>query len=206
MHWEILIIPLIAVGVWVLGTIFRGAEDERQKAAMRQRRPGGPYGPRPPQRRPATDLDRFLEEARRRREAAARPAPPPPPPPVARPAEPRPAERRPLRQREPERPQAVTRRPEPLAPPPPAPPEAIIAVRRAEPVVEARPPVVVVAAPAPSPPPAAPPVPVVEVRARTATGAAIQDQVAALLRSPRGAGAAFVLTEILGPPLCRRRR
>ena len=53
MRWEILIIPLIALGVWVLGTIFRGAEDERQKA-LRQRRPGGP---RPPQRRPATEAD-----------------------------------------------------------------------------------------------------------------------------------------------------
>jgi hypothetical protein len=193
-HWEILVIPLIAVGVWVLGTIFRGAEDERQKAAMRQRRPGGPAGPRP-QRRPVTDLDRFLEEARRRREAAARPAPPP------RPPEPRAPERRPLLQREPERPTAVTRRPEPLArpAPPPPPPEAVVAVRRAEPVV-------VEAVPAPHPPPPAPPPAVVEVRARTATGAAIQDQVAALLRSPRGAGAALVLTEILGPPLCRRRR
>ena len=194
MHWELLIIPLIAVGVWVLGTVFRGAEDERQKA-LRQRRPGGP---RPPQRRPATDLDRFLEEARRRREAAARPAPPPRPAVEPRPAEPRAPERRPLRQREPERPTAVTRRPEPL--PPPAPPEAIVAVRRAEPVVEARPAVVVEAAP-PPPAPA-----VVQVRARTASAAAIQDQVAALLRSPQAAGAAFVLQEILGPPLCRRRR
>jgi hypothetical protein len=201
MHWELLIIPLIAVGVWVLGTVFRGAEDERQKA-LRQRRPAG--GARPPQRRPATDLDRFLEEARRRREAAARPEPPPPP--AARPAEPRRPEPRPLRQREPERPAAVTRRPEP--PPRPAPParpkaEPVVAVRRAEPVAEARPAVVVEAVPAPPPPP---PVPVVEVRARTAIGAAVQDQVAALLRSPQAAGAAFVLQEVLGPPLCRRRR
>jgi hypothetical protein len=201
MHWEILIIPLIALGVWVLGTVFRGAEDERQKALRQQpRRPGGP---RPPQRRPATDLDRFLEEARRRREAAARPAPPPPP--VARPPEPRPAERLPLRQREQARPTAVTRRPEP-PPPPPLPLAEAVTVRRAEPVAEARPAVVVEAVPAPPPPPAPPAPATVEVRARTATGAAVQDQVAALLRSPRGAGAAFVLTEILGPPLCRRGR
>jgi hypothetical protein len=35
---------------------------------------------------------------------------------------------------------------------------------------------------------------------------AVQDQVAALLRSPQGAGAAVVLQTIFGPPLCRRRR
>jgi hypothetical protein len=74
-------------------------------------------------------------------------------------------------------------------------------VRRAEPVVEARPAVVVEVAPPPAPAPA-----VLQVRARTAAAAAIQDQVAALLRSPQAAGAAFVLQEILGPPLCRRRR
>ena len=30
MHWEILIIPLIAVGVWVLGTVFRDQRDNQQ--------------------------------------------------------------------------------------------------------------------------------------------------------------------------------
>src|SRR5947209_18888250 len=91
MHWEIFLIPLIAMGVWLLGTIFRNAEEERARMA---RRPPGDGGVRVPQRRPVTDLDRFLEEARRRREAGDKgrsPAPPPevvvvPPQRVTRPA------------------------------------------------------------------------------------------------------------------------
>src|SRR5947209_4681140 len=104
MHWEILIIPLIAVGVWLLGTIFRGVEEERQKARPRRPGEGGPM------RRPVTDLDRFLEEARRRREAAEErsnpqgpvwaqilePSPAPPPEAVE-PAPPRPRKPRPAR-------------------------------------------------------------------------------------------------------------
>src|SRR5262249_53877723 len=75
MHWEVLIIPLIAIGVWVLSTIFKSVEDERQKERLR-RGPGSQGGgPRP--RRPVTDLDRFLEEARRRRQTAAQPRPEP---------------------------------------------------------------------------------------------------------------------------------
>ncbi len=68
MHWEILIIPLIALGVWLLGTLFK---NENEVAKRGPRRPGSPAG-RPPGRRPVTDLDRFLEEARRRREAEER--------------------------------------------------------------------------------------------------------------------------------------
>src|SRR5579872_5684220 len=99
MHWEVLIIPLIALGVWILGTIFR---TEEEKAKGRPRRPGEGGG-RSPQRRPTTELDRFLEEARRRREAAERrqqpepsARPPEPRPQVVRPPAPaRPVERRP---------------------------------------------------------------------------------------------------------------
>src|SRR6516164_3785374 len=81
MHWEILIIPLIALGVWILGTLFKG-EDERNKRGARG--PGGSVRRAPP-RRPVTDLDRFLEESRRRREAEERERalPVPPPRPVA---------------------------------------------------------------------------------------------------------------------------
>src|SRR5947209_3848958 len=103
MHWEILIIPLIALGVWILGTLFRGVEDERQR--NRPRRPGE-GGSRVPPRRSGTDLERFLEESRRRREAAER-APaseepfflPSPPLPAARERAPR-GERRGPRGRE----------------------------------------------------------------------------------------------------------
>jgi hypothetical protein len=66
MHWEILVIPLIAFGVWILGSIFRGAEEAAKERARRRPGEDGPAKPR----RGGTDLDRFLEEARRRREAA----------------------------------------------------------------------------------------------------------------------------------------
>src|SRR5436190_7348054 len=92
--WEVLLILLVPVGVWVLSTLLRGEE----KQPPRGRTPAG--GPHPAQRRPVTDLDRFLEEARRRREAAERrprdtgteppplPMPRPAPPVAARPAPP----------------------------------------------------------------------------------------------------------------------
>src|SRR2546423_259415 len=49
MHWEIFLIPLIAMGVWLLGTIFRNAEEERARMARRLPRDGGlPLPPGPP--------------------------------------------------------------------------------------------------------------------------------------------------------------
>jgi hypothetical protein len=85
MPWEILIVPIIGVAVWIISTLIRGAEQGK-----------GPEGG--PRRRPeqVTDLDRFLREVNRRRqgrqreEEPAAPAEPrrempretPPPPPV----------------------------------------------------------------------------------------------------------------------------
>src|SRR5438128_10272541 len=68
---EILIIPLIALAVWVLQYIFRGPDENKppNRARPGQARPGN----RPPQRRPVTDLDRYLEETRRRRQDEGRP-------------------------------------------------------------------------------------------------------------------------------------
>ena len=79
--WVIFIV--VGVGVWILVTVFRKAEEERQKNLPRQ---GGARGP---VRRSGTDLDRFLDEARRRRDAGERPQPAPNAPwavPVAKPA------------------------------------------------------------------------------------------------------------------------
>jgi hypothetical protein len=58
MPWEILIVPIIGVAVWIISTLIRGAEQGK-----------GPEGG--PRRRPeqATDLDRFLREVHRRRQA-----------------------------------------------------------------------------------------------------------------------------------------
>jgi hypothetical protein len=186
MHWEILIIPLIALGVWILGTLFKSGEDDKTKKGVR--RPIGASG-RTSGRRPVTDLDRFLEEARRRREMEERPKPPPLPPParatVARP----PLRERPIPPRE--------------APPHVAPPvirsaEAPIAVpiaRLAEPVLAVAP-----ALDVPPPPPPAP------ITTRDARPSPILQQVRSLLSKPQTAGTAFVLREIFDRPLCRRRR
>jgi hypothetical protein len=59
MPWEFIIVPIIAVAVWIIGTLLRGAE---QPPA----RNGAP--PRKGER--VTDLDRFLREVHRRRQGA----------------------------------------------------------------------------------------------------------------------------------------
>ena len=69
--WVIFIV--VGVGVWILVTVFRKAEEERQKNLPRQ----GGDGARGPVRRSGTDLDRFLDEARRRRDAGERRSLPP---------------------------------------------------------------------------------------------------------------------------------
>jgi hypothetical protein len=235
MHWEVLIIPLIAVAVWLLGTIFRGAEEERQR--NRARRPG--EGARPP-RRPVTDLDRFLEEARRRREAVesapkkpnpfeeARPSLPfgsPPSggsspvrvaPPVqrareqqpARPPEPRPREAGTY-----SAPPPVRRPATPPAPPPLRGPVPLPSPAGARTVPEPEPPVPVrvvsealVEARIDLASQGLPPAPPPPGLLPTRGPSPVLAQVAALLRTPQSAGVAFVLREILDKPLCQRGR
>jgi len=197
MHWEILIIPLIALVVWILGTLFKSEDDRTKRGA---RRPGAPSG-RAPARRPVTDLDRFLEEARRRRESEEKRKAPPPPPPrpvVSRP----PLSERPSRPREtPPRPSLRTEEVPvalPVARPVPQPAtpreavvEAALAVPRPQSVAEVA-----------SPPPA-PPVP---VTTRDTRPSPILQQVRTLLSKPQTAGTAFVLREIFDRPRCMRRR
>src|SRR5262245_9342308 len=65
MDWQILIIPLIAAGVWVLGTVFGKTAEPPVRRPTRIPGEGGR-----PTTQTSTDLDRFLEEAKRRREAA----------------------------------------------------------------------------------------------------------------------------------------
>jgi hypothetical protein len=71
-NWEMLIIPLIALGVWILSAIFRGAEEERDKERLAKPPEQGRRMRQP--RRAQTELDRFLDEARNRRLGAAKPA------------------------------------------------------------------------------------------------------------------------------------
>ena len=189
MHWEILIIPLIALGVWILGTLFKPGEDDKMTKGVR--RPGGVPG-RGSVRRPVTDLDRFLEEARRRREVEERPKPPAPAAP-ARPTTARAPQRRaPLREAPPIAPPVVRRAEVPI-PIPVARPVAQPA--RAEPVL--------VVAPTRDAPPPSPPAP---TTTRPTQPSPIVQQVRSLLSKPQTAGTAFVLREIFDRPLSMRRR
>jgi hypothetical protein len=207
MGWEVLIVPLLALVVWILGTLMRQDEDPRVR--QRQRRPGmeGPFGPG---RQPVSDLDRFLTEARRRRELAEKglpvPPPPAPAPPPRRPPTPAPRPRPtgptpsrsaapppPRRQRD--EPMTVVKAPAPRPArqdQPKGPIPVLLPVPQAEVAVEVVSAMRVPVA-APEPTPAAPVSPAVA-------------QVLVLLRSPQSAATAFVLREILGPPLCLRRR
>ncbi len=177
MQWEILIIPLIALGVWILGTLLK-SDDEKTKPGVRRPNSSG----RTPARRPVTNLEQFLDEARRRREAESRPKTPPAPPAphatVSRPA-----------LREPQaRPSPTPRRAAPLREEVPAAKPVARPVAQVD-VVE----VVAEGLPAPPSPRAAQPTPIVK-------------QVRSLLSQPQTVGTAFVLREIFDRPLCRRRR
>lgn len=199
MHWEVLIVPLIALGVWVLGTLFKTDDDPRARPG--QRRQGFGQGPT---RRPVSDLDRFLAEARRKRETGERPRPAPQPTQAATP--PRPARSStdaPLAQRV--RPPTVPppqRQPAPTPPPQRRRPEPTVPVARPAPAPQPEPPTVepivaVVVEPTPVVPERKP------VAAKPAVAPALA-QVLAMLRSPGVARTAFVLREVLDPPLCRR--
>src|SRR5438874_2417353 len=197
---EFWIVPVIAAGVFILGSLLRNREEERKQG---RRGPGDDAGQL--RRRSSTDLDRFLEEARRRRQMGETP-PAPPPRPVERPVS-RPRIETPVT---PQR----RRPPQPKAQPAATPRRAsrpgipqVIAV--AEPVLEAVPvlehlPPSLRAPPAPPSAPARPDAPTGAVVSRPTVSAPLAP-VAALLRSPKGLRAAFVLQEVLGPPLSRRR-
>jgi hypothetical protein len=193
MHWEVLIIPLIALGVWIIGTLFKSEEEKGKKPTGRR----GNVTVRAA-RRGATDLDRFLEEARRRREPEAHRKPPPPP---SR----EPAPRPPLRER-PTRPLETPR----VAKPAIVKEEAVVVLPAPRPV--AQPPMAELV-------PTAPAAKAAEVRgatprARVAPPAPVPvtqpspivQQLRSLLSKPQTAATAFVLREIFDRPLCKRRR
>ncbi len=206
--WEVLLIPLIALGLWIVSAIFRGAA-----GAAKNERPGqvGQQEAQRALRRPASDLDRFLEETRRRKAAQAPPAAPATAEPVAarpqplpRPAPPRPAA--PVPQARPA--QSAERRPTPKREARPA--EVPVQRRQAnEPAM--------VPPPAPATVAVVTPVQAVPVSLPTASGqvrAAGQPraanpflvQLAALLNKKESIRAAIVLREVLDRPLCDRRR
>lgn len=61
MGWEVLIIPIIGVAVWIISTLIRGAEQAKDPERPAQRKP-----------EKVTDLDRFLREVHRRRQGDER--------------------------------------------------------------------------------------------------------------------------------------
>lgn len=203
MHWQVLIIPLIAFAVWILSNLLKEPELPPKE---RPRGEGDPFRPR----RLPSDVDRFLAQQRQRRAEAERvrepvsqPVAQPERPARERPArdQPRPREeRRPVQERE-TRPVSPPQSPAPTRPPVPV----------AVPVADR---------PTPT---AAPPAPLAPLpdsgrntpsTARAATtpalalpvNAALLPPLDQLLRSPQAARAAFILREIIDSPRCRRPR
>jgi len=186
------IVPLIALAVWILSSLIKGAE-EPAKAEGKGQPPGAPP-------RPQSEVDKFLEEInrmrRRQEQEQRRESPAARPQPVQNIPEVIPVEQGAPNFEEKRRPTVVR----------PAVVQATVQAQRARPAkqrrTEAKPaavrPAVPVAAPL-APPPQPPGRPAPKVSPAVA-------QLHALLRSPQAAQAGILLHEVLGPPRCRRRR
>jgi hypothetical protein len=221
--WPAIITILVAIIVFVLGSIVRAGQDEDEKRKKYKRSFEDPER----RKRSSTDLDKFLEEARRRRQVQEQrrqpqvimepPAPPKPPPaPKRREVEapiPQP-QRRPKTQRPASQPRREKQKPAVVLE---AIPVAVEVPRSMPAEVLARFPQAVtvvteVAVPAPAPPP--PPPPSARVAARSVTGVSvsgakpspIMPELAALLQTSDRLRAAIALQEILGPPRCRSKQ
>jgi hypothetical protein len=214
MDWPWIIFTMVGVGVWILVSVFRKAEEERQRNLPRP----APRGPnRGPGQRPMTDLDRFLEEARRRRDQGQRPAQtieipqalpvnraprspretrrPAAARPPARRAEFVPSVRRSVSERRPENIPTVTAAP---TPPKPSHLVEVEVVSQDEQGRLSGLPSVIQALPTPVSPLGG----VLAHRVRPISP--VVAHLPALLRNPQTTAAAFVLREIFGPPVCRR--
>jgi hypothetical protein len=203
MHWEWLV-PVGFLIVWIVSSLMQGAERERTRMNRPRSLPGGdrPPGEKSP-RRPATDIDRFLEEVNRRRRQAVerRPDPTgrdkpllPTAGPVSAPARPRVSTRSP------------SGRPAMPVQPGPSPsgriPEVIPVTGRTADEILA------VASALQTPP-------VESFRPRDASPSGMRDNAAVesatsalpplveLLRAPDNLRMAVILHEIFGPPRCR---
>jgi hypothetical protein len=180
MGWEVLVIPIIGVAVWIISTVLRGAEEAKRGAQPGRKKP-----------EKVTDLDRFLREVQRRRESAER------------------EEQRSRQVEREEEEERVERRPRPQpSRPAPVVEEAIPvvipveAVAVAPPIVaapvlrtiEAPPLPVMLAEPAPAPP--------TTPRRQPVAAAGLRE----MLRSRDGLRKVMILREVLGPPLALRRR
>lgn len=72
MDWVQWLVPLVALGVWILSNLARNREDEPRRARPPQVRGDGMPEAAPRQRKEPEEVDRFLDEVRRRRENTER--------------------------------------------------------------------------------------------------------------------------------------
>jgi hypothetical protein len=220
MNWQVGIVPLIAVAVWIISHLLRGNEPEK-KPPLRARQPG--EDPQGRQKEPLTDLDRFLREVNRRRQNAEerRTGPVAKPAvvsaqPVAerpRPSMPKPTRTAPPPRRQANRPAATPPRsssqpafkPEPLtvlpaddrterALPLPASEQTPLAFPTSSEVIRIATPAALATLAKLAPP------------VKQLTDVRVQTPLIALLSSPESLKTAIVLREIFEQPLCRRQR
>lgn len=191
-NWHF-IIPIIAVAVWILSSLIRGAEEQRVRRPRPQRDPEEPAdGTRP--RRSPSEIDRFLQEVQRRRQEGEerrppREAPKPLPPAeevlVAIPVQEVPNRRTPRADRPRRRP--AESRPIPVAQPVPVVPPPVLETQFRE-----------------SPPPPGPEAasqPTAAEKKREAMGKQLRE----LLNSKQSLATAFILREVFDRPLSLRR-
>jgi len=189
-------IILTGTAVLFLSNVFRQVRDERERSQQRKVSPP---------RRPATSTEQFLEEVNRRRQQAgerAKSRPPVRPISITRPPAPPNRGETPAR-RIPSKLDRPRQTPSSAKPPFVLPADKLMEVVPADKPAESR----------PLPPPESLAVPQpVEQAARSAAKVATRPapllltQLAPLLQSRQTLRAAFLLHEVLGPPLCHRKK
>lgn len=185
-QWEVWLVPLIAMAVWILGSLLRGGAEERKRGSPRA--DAGDRLQRRPQQRSQSDLERFLEDVHRRRQGTEEPSTEGPPPVAVEPARTKPVAPR----RVPAPP--VVRKPKPK------PPAVRATVAEVVAAMEAALPVALPVNEAVGPASSSKPAP------RASPKQAASPALMAMLRTPAALRNAIILQEIFDPPLCRRRR
>jgi hypothetical protein len=187
-HWEILILPLIAFGVWILSTVFKSEDDKTRTGS---RGPEGAMGRRIPRRPRPQERSRTEPAPRREVPEATQPRPSPPPitaprrPTVPVPGVPGQRRRAPILATVIDEPPPVVRQP-PAIVRPPEPPPILLPMPTA--VLESL------------------PAPAVALPEREKAPSPVIQEVLRLLRSPKSAASAFVIREILDRRFGPRRR
>jgi hypothetical protein len=183
MNWQIWIVPVIALAVWIL------LQMRAPDAPPQQPRQRPPEGDRP--RQPSGDVGRFLEEIERLRRQAAPERRERPPMVEAAPVE----STGPAAFERPSPPPPRVEKPKKVKKPRPV-PVTVVAPAAALPILDVLP----VDPPRPH---VAPTVAAPQKPRRIAPAAA---QLTSLLQTPGSLQTAILLQEVLGPPRCRRKR